>query len=168
MPDFDIDFCFERRGEVIEYVTQKYGAENVAGICTFGTFKAKAVLKDIARVLGISFEESNTITSLVGDDAKSLEQALEKEPKLQELREKGEKYRKLFEMSAILEGMSRHVSTHACGIVIGREPISHYVPLHKDKNNTLSTQFYDGFDRALRPRKNGFSGPKNPDFARQD
>ena len=141
MPDFDIDFCFERRGEVIEYVTQKYGAENVAGICTFGTFKAKAVLKDIARVLGISFDESNYITSLVPDDVKSLEQALEKEPKLQELREKGDKYRKLFEMSTILEGMSRHVSTHACGIVIGREPISHYVPLHKDKNNTLSTQF---------------------------
>ncbi|WGK69626.1 DNA polymerase III subunit alpha [Candidatus Haliotispira prima] len=141
MPDFDIDFCFERRGEVIEYVTRKYGKDNVAGICTFGTFKTKAVLKDIARVLDISFDESNYITSLVPDDAKNLEQALEKEPKLQEYREKGSQYQNLFDMSAILEGMSRHVSTHACGIVIGREPISHYVPLHKDKNNTLSTQF---------------------------
>ena len=141
MPDFDIDFCFERRGEVIDYVMRKYGKDNVAGICTFGTFKTKAVLKDIARVLDISFDESNYITSLVPDDAKNLAQALEKEPKLQEFRDKGAQYQKLFDMSAILEGMSRHVSTHACGIVIGREPISHYVPLHKDKNDTLSTQF---------------------------
>ncbi len=141
MPDFDIDFCFERRGEVIDYVTRKYGTNNVAGICTFGTFKTKAVLKDIARVLDISFDESNLITSLVPNDASDLAEALEKEPKLAEYREKGSQYQKLFDISTVLEGMSRHVSTHACGIVIGREPISNYVPLHKDKNNTLSTQF---------------------------
>ena len=142
MPDFDIDFCFERRTEVIDYVTQKYGKDNVAGICTFGTFKIKAVLKDLARVLNVTLEESNYITSLVPDDAKNLAQALEMEPKLKEFQNKGPLYRNLFDMAAVLEGMNRHVSTHACGIVIGREPISHYVPLHKDKkSSTFSTQF---------------------------
>lgn len=141
MPDFDIDFCFERRNEVIDYVTNFYGSENVAGICTFGTFKTKAVLKDVARVLEIAFDEANYITALVPDDVKNLEEALAKEPKLDEFRQRGGPYGKLFEIASVLEGMSRHVSTHACGIVIGREAISSYVPLLKDKNNTLSTQY---------------------------
>lgn len=141
MPDFDIDFCFERRGEVIEYVKQRYGEENVAGICTFGTFKTKAVLKDVARVLNIPFEQANTLTSLMSDNAKNLQVALEQEPLLQEYQDRGAEYEKLFQIAGILEGMNRHVSTHACGIVIGREPISEYVPLLKDKNNTISTQY---------------------------
>ena len=141
MPDFDIDFCFSRRNEVIEYVTRKYGKDNVAGICTFGTLKTKAVLKDLTRIFEVPFEEANSLTSLVPDDAKNLTQALEKEPRLQAFFDRDPQYQKLFQISTLLEGMHRHVSTHACGIVIGREPISHYVPLHKDKNDAFSTQF---------------------------
>jgi len=139
MPDFDIDFCYERRNEVIEYVHEKYGRENVAGICTFGTLKTKAVLKDVARVLDIPFSESNTITKLVPEgktpDGREIdmELALEMEPRLMEFHEKGAIYRELFDVARILEGMNRHVSTHACGKVIGRGPLTDYVPLIKDQ-----------------------------------
>jgi len=139
MPDFDIDFCYERRNEVIEYVHEKYGHENVAGICTFGTLKTKAVLKDVARVLDIPFSESNTITKLVPEgktpDGREIdmELALEMEPRLMEFHEKGAMYRELFDVAKILEGMNRHVSTHACGKVIGRGPLTDYVPLIKDQ-----------------------------------
>jgi len=139
MPDFDIDFCYERRNEVIEYVHEKYGHERVAGICTFGTLKTKAVLKDVARVLDIPFNESNAITKLVPEGKTSdggeinMELALEMEPKLMEFHRRGGVYRELFDVAKILEGMNRHVSTHACGKVIGRGPLTDYVPLIKDQ-----------------------------------
>ena len=139
MPDFDIDFCFERRNEVIDYVHEKYGHDNVAGICTFGTLKTKAVLKDVARVLDIPFSESNAITKLVPEGKTSdgreidMKLALEMEPRLREFYKKGGVYKELFETAEILEGMNRHVSTHACGKVIGRGPLTDYVPLIKDQ-----------------------------------
>ncbi|PIE04300.1 MAG: DNA polymerase III subunit alpha [Spirochaetales bacterium] len=139
MPDFDIDFCFERRGEVINYVNEKYGNDNVAGICTFGTLKTKAVLKDVARVLDIPFSESNAITKLVPEgktpDGRKItvKTALEVEPELQKYYERGGVYREMFDAAAILEGMNRHVSTHACGKVIGRSNLTNYVPLIKDQ-----------------------------------
>ena len=148
MPDFDIDFCFERRGEVIDYVHSKYGENNVAGICTFGTLKTKAVLKDVARVLDIPFNESNAITKLIpaipqaeSDDPESEKKkmsvkiALELEPALKEFYNRGGVYEDLFNVAAILEGMNRHVSTHACGQVIGQTPLTDYVPLIKEQKS---------------------------------
>nr|WP_319563214.1 DNA polymerase III subunit alpha [Marispirochaeta sp.] len=143
MPDFDVDFCFERRGEVIDYVTRKYGADKVGAICTFGTLKTKAVLKDVARVLDIPFNESNEISKLVPEGPKiNLEKALEMEPRLKEYREKGGIYRRLIDTALVLEGMNRHSSTHACGMVIGRSKLTDYVPLYKDsKTGQVSTEF---------------------------
>ena len=143
MPDFDVDFCFERRNEVIDYVTNKYGADKVGAICTFGTLKTKAVLKDVARVLDIPFNESNEISKLVPEGPKiNLETALEMEPRLREYREKGGIYRRLIDTARVLEGMNRHSSTHACGMVIGRSKLTDYVPLYKDaKTGQISTEF---------------------------
>ena len=142
MPDFDVDFCFERRGEVINYVTQKYGADRTGQILTFGTLKAKAVIKDVARALDIPFDESNNIAKLVPEDPKmTLSKALDQEPKLRELAAQ-ERYRELFEIAAKLENKNRHTSFHAAGIVIGKTELTDYVPLFKDpKTGIVSTQF---------------------------
>jgi DNA polymerase III subunit alpha len=142
MPDFDVDFCFERRGEVIDYVTQKYGSENVGQIVTFGTLKAKAVIKDVARALDISFEESNNIAKLVPEDPHmSLKKAFELEPKLKALSEEP-RYKKLFEVAAKLEGKNRHTSFHAAGIVIGHTRLTDYVPLFKEpKTGIVASQY---------------------------
>jgi len=148
MPDFDIDFCFERRGEVIEYVNRKYGHDQVGGICTFGTLKTKAVLKDVARVLDIPFAESNIITKLIPEgkapDGRKIntEVALEIEPKLKEFYDRGGAYKELFDTAKVLEGMNRHISTHACGKVIGNSILTDYVPLYKDqKTGEITTEF---------------------------
>ncbi len=143
MPDFDIDFCFERRQEVIDYVTRKYGTERVGQIITFGTLKAKAVIRDVARVLDLPYSEADQIAKLVPKDLKmTIEKALEQEPKLTELYEKGGVYRELIDVSRKLEGLHRHASTHAAGIVIGQEPLTHYVPLYRDpKTGSISTQY---------------------------
>jgi DNA polymerase-3 subunit alpha len=142
MPDFDVDFCFERRGEVIDYVTRKYGAERTGQIITFGTLKAKAVIKDVARALDIPFEEANNIAKLVPEDPKmTLAKAFEDEPKLRALAE-DVKYRDLFSIARKLENKNRHASFHAAGIVIGKSALSDFVPLYKDpKTGIVSTQF---------------------------
>jgi len=148
MPDFDIDFCFERRQEVIDYVTRKYGHDQVAGICTFGTLKTKAVLKDVARVLDIPFAESNAISKLIPEgktaDGRKIKTmiALEVEPELQKFYDRGGIYKELFDTAAILEGMNRHVSTHACGMVIGKTQLTDFVPLYKDqKSGAISSEY---------------------------
>ncbi|MDR1867583.1 MAG: DNA polymerase III subunit alpha [Treponema sp.] len=140
MPDLDIDFCYERRGEVIEYVTKKYGAERVGQIITFGTLKARAVIKDVARVLDISLNESNIIAKLIPESPKiTLKDALEHEPKLKEWETK---YPELFNIAKKLEGKNRHSSIHASGIVIGKSNLMEYVPLYRDqKTASLATQF---------------------------
>ena len=142
MPDFDVDFCFERREEVIDYVTRKYGTDRVGQIITFGTLKAKAVIKDVARALDIPFEDSNNIAKLVPDDPKmTLAKAFEQEPRLKSLA--GDpRYAELFEAARKLEGKHRHASFHAAGIVIGRTALTDYVPLYRDpKTGALATQF---------------------------
>ncbi len=143
MPDFDIDFCFERRGEVIQYVTEHYGKDRVGQICTFGTLKAKAVVKDVARVLDIPYEESNSICKLIPDEPKmTIKKALEAEPKLRELRDRGGVYEELFDVAARLEGGNRHTSLHAAGVVIGKTPLIDYVPLSFDpKTKSIATQY---------------------------
>ncbi len=143
MPDFDIDFCFERRLEVVDYVSRKYGEDRVAQIITFGTLKAKAVIKDVARVLDIPFSETNEISKLIPADPKmTISKAMEAEPKLQQLESKGGVYAELFDVSRRLEGLNRHCSTHAAGIVIGKDILTEYVPLYRDaKTGSISTQY---------------------------
>jgi DNA polymerase-3 subunit alpha len=148
MPDFDVDFCFERRGEVIEYVTQKYGKDRVGQIITFGTLKARAVIKDVARALDISLDESNMIAKLIPEDPKmTLQKAFEQESRLRDLEEERDqegkpKYRELFTIARRLEGKNRHNSFHAAGIVIGKTDLTDYVPLYRDpKTGIIASQF---------------------------
>lgn len=142
MPDFDVDFCFERRGEVIDYVTKKYGVDRVGQIITFGTLKAKAVIKDVARALDISFEDANNIAKLIPEDPHmTLETAFEMEPKLRDLAE-DPRYQELFKIGLRLENLHRHSSIHAAGIVIGKSELTDFVPLYKDpKTGNISTQY---------------------------
>ncbi|HTZ50905.1 MAG TPA: DNA polymerase III subunit alpha [Spirochaetia bacterium] len=143
MPDFDIDFCHRRRDEVISYVTQKYGADKVGQIITFGTLKARAVIRDVARVLDLSYEDADAIAKLVPEGPKiDLDTALKENPRLVEVTARGPQYKELLDISLKLEGLHRHASTHAAGIVIGREPLTNYVPLYRDaKTGAVSTQY---------------------------
>lgn len=156
LPDFDIDFSNEGRQKVIDYVTEKYGFYRVGKIATFGTLKPKQVVSDVARVLGIDFVTSKKITSLIPDSVEeedeeeettrkvdvTLKLALDNTPELREFREMGGKYELLFDSALRLEGLARHVSTHACGIVIGKTELKDYVPLYIDsKTGSISTQY---------------------------
>jgi len=143
MPDFDIDFCYERRQEVIDYVTRKYGKDRVGQIITFGTLKTRAVIRDVARVLDIPYSEADQISKLVPAEAKiTLKEALEKEPKLKAYESRGEIFRELIDTGERLEGLSRHASTHAAGVVIGKSKLTDYVPLYRDaKTGSISTQY---------------------------
>ena len=143
MPDIDIDFCIEGREKVINYVRDKYGHDKVCQIITFGTMMAKGVIKDVARALGLPFEDSNAITNLIPDQLKiTLKEALEQEPRLQELIENNPKVKKLFDIAFRLEGLTRHASKHAAGIVISPEPIDEVLPVYvPPKTNELVTQY---------------------------
>lgn len=143
MPDIDIDFCIEGRDHVIDYVRDKYGHDKVCQIITFGTMMAKGVIKDVARALGFSFEDSNMITNLIPDQLKiTLKEALEQEPRLQDLVDNNPKVKKLFDLAFRLEGLTRHASKHAAGIVISPEPIDDVLPVYiPPKSNELVTQY---------------------------
>ena len=143
LPDFDNDFCYERRGEVIEYITRKYGSDRVAQVITFGSLKARAVVRDVARVLEIPYGEADAIAKLIpGGPGSDLGAALKQESSLQELRARGEVYRELIDTSLKLEGFSRHASTHAAAIVIGASALTDFVPLYRDtRTEAISTQY---------------------------
>jgi DNA polymerase-3 subunit alpha len=145
MPDFDIDFCQERRDEVIAYVTREYGADRVAQIITFGKLQARAAVRDVGRVLGLPYGQVNKVAELIPNNpAKpvTLRQAIDGEPKLQELRDNDEALRRLMEIALQLEGLYRHASTHAAGVVIGDRPLNQLVPLYKDpRSDLLVTQY---------------------------
>lgn len=142
MPDIDIDFCFERRGEVIEYVAQKYGRQNVAQIITFGTMQAKAVVRDVARVMGLQYAEADRIAKMIPNELHiSLDDAIRAEPQLRELIESDETARKLIEIAKVLEGLNRHASIHAAGVVISDKPLTEYVPLYKSSDEQITTSF---------------------------
>ncbi len=143
MPDFDIDFCHRRRDEVISYVTKKYGEDKVGQVITFGTLKARAVIRDVARVLDLPYEEADAIAKLIPEGPKiDLDQALKGNPQLEAVAKKGDQYKELLDISLKLEGLHRHASTHAAGIVIGREQLTRYVPLYRDpKTGLVSTQY---------------------------
>ena len=146
MPDFDIDFCMNKRDQVIRYVTEKYGDDNVGQIITYGTMKAKAVVRDVARVLGLAFGEADRAAKLIPDDlGMTLEKAFEEEPRLQELCDSDPRYERLFEVARSLEGLNRQPGMHAAGVVIGDKPLWEYVPLYavpnEDGTITRVTQF---------------------------
>jgi DNA polymerase-3 subunit alpha len=143
MPDFDIDFCYEGRSAVIDYVLRKYGSDRVGQIITFGTLKARAVIRDVARVLDIPYAEADAIAKRVPMGPKmNLRKAMKLDPELARMTALGENYKKLLDASLRLEGLHRHASTHAAGIVIGQQELTHYVPLYRDpKTETVSTQY---------------------------
>jgi DNA polymerase-3 subunit alpha len=165
MPDFDLDFCNERREEVIQYVTGKYGKERVGQIITFGTLGTKQVIRDVARVLDISLAESEMITKLIPKDLKiNLEKSFEKEPKLRDL-EQDPRYTELFSLARKLEGLNRHSSIHAAGVVIGKSDLVNYVPLYWDhKTGGVATQYTMGFLEQCGLVKMDFLGLKTLDL----
>ncbi|OGW88944.1 MAG: DNA polymerase III subunit alpha [Omnitrophica bacterium RIFCSPLOWO2_01_FULL_50_24] len=141
MPDIDIDFCFERRDEVIEYVRKKYGEESVAHIVTFGTMAARAVIRDVGRVMGMSYQEVDKLAKLVPNELEiTIDRALKTEPRLRDLAKSDERVSQLIETSKALEGLSRHASTHAAGIVISDGPLFERCPLFKT-NGQITTQY---------------------------
>jgi DNA polymerase-3 subunit alpha len=132
MPDIDVDFCFERRGEVIEYVREKYGRDAVGQIITFGTMKSRAVVKDVGRTLGFLPAETDQLAKLIPNGpaySLSVGEAVEKIPEIKEKYDKDERYRRLLDYSKTLEGLSRHSSVHAAGVVIAPGPLDEYVPI---------------------------------------
>jgi DNA polymerase III subunit alpha len=142
MPDIDIDFCMRRRGEVIEYVRQKYGEKSVAQIITFGTMAAKAVLKDAGRALDMPYGEVDKIAKLVPATLNiELEDALKQSPQLDALRKSDERVKELVEVALRLEGLARHASTHAAGVVISPRPLTEIVPLYKSNKDEITTQY---------------------------
>jgi DNA polymerase-3 subunit alpha len=142
MPDIDIDFCMNGRDEVIRYVAEKYGRDNVAQIITFGTMKARGVIRDVGRTLGIPYGEVDRIAKLVPEGPNvTLKKAMEEEPDLRKL-ESGEPHQqKLLRIARALEGLSRHASTHASGLVISDRPLVEYLPLFKGPNDEIMTQY---------------------------
>jgi len=142
MPDIDIDFCYERRQEVIDYVVRKYGAENVAQIVTFGTLKAKAVVRDVGRVMDLPYALCDSISKMIPNDlGMTLEKALTMSNELRELYESDEQVKELIEVSKRLEGLPRHSSMHAAGVVICQKPVDEYVPLSLGSDGSVTTQF---------------------------
>ncbi|WP_027363263.1 DNA polymerase III subunit alpha [Desulfotruncus alcoholivorax] len=142
MPDIDIDFCFERRTEVIDYVARKYGSDRVAQIATFGTMAAKAAIRDVGRALGMPYGDVDRIAKMVPNELKiTIEKALQESTDLTTLYREDSQVKKLIDMAALVEGMPRHASTHAAGVVITRQPLTHYVPLYKAAEGPLTTQF---------------------------
>ncbi len=140
MPDVDIDFCKRRRGEVIDYVAKKYG--NVGQIITFGKMKARAVVRDVGRVLGIPYAEADKIAKLIPATIDmTLDEALKIEPRLSEMARKDERVSHMLEIARALEGFPRHASTHAAGVVISDQPLTEFLPLYRGSKDEVVTQF---------------------------
>ncbi len=164
MPDIDLDFADNRRDEVIDYVAQKYGRDRVAQICTFGTLAARAAIKDVGRTMGIPFAKMNEFVKLVPDrPGTTLEEAMEKSSELREAVEKDETFQEVMESAFKLEGAVRHISVHACAVVIADEPLTKYTALmHPPKDDQgLITQYSAKPLEALGLLKMDFLGLKN-------
>ncbi|MGH9431617.1 MAG: DNA polymerase III subunit alpha [Terriglobia bacterium] len=141
-PDIDIDFCVRRRGEVINYVTEKYGRENVSQIITFGTMGAKAVIRDAGRALDMPFAEVDRIAKQVPNVLNiTLEEAVGRSPELKQMKESDPRVADLLEVATSLEGLARHASTHAAGVVISPQPLQEIVPLYKSNKDEVTTQY---------------------------
>ena len=161
MPDFDTDFCQERRGEVIEYVMRKYGADHVAQIATFGTMAARGAIRDVGRALNFTFAETDVVAKLVPATPHiTLKEALETSPKLKEMYDHDERTRQLIDTARSLEGMPRNASTHAAGVVITAQPVCTYVPLSRN-DDTIVTQYTMTTIEELGLLKMDFLGLRN-------
>lgn len=140
MPDVDVDISQDRRGEVIDYIVGKYGKDMVSQIITFGSMKAKMVVRDVARAMDIPLSEADKIAKMIGD-AKTIKDALKAEPQLSKIYEEDKRIRELIDFSMSLEQFPRHASTHAAGVVISDKPLVEYMPLHKGKEGETLTEF---------------------------
>ena len=161
MPDFDTDFCQERRGEVIEYVTRKYGSDHVAQIATFGTMAARGAIRDVGRALNFSYAETDVVAKLVPSTPHiTLKEAIDTSPKLKEMYQNEERIRTLVDTAMSLEGMPRNTSTHAAGVVITADPVSSYVPLSTN-DDTIVTQYTMTTIEELGLLKMDFLGLRN-------
>ena len=161
MPDFDTDFCQERRGEVIDYVMRKYGKDHVAQIATFGTMAARGAIRDVGRALNFTYAETDVVAKLVPNTLHiTLKDALEVSPKLKEMYDGDERVKKLIDTARALEGMPRNTSTHAAGVVITAEPVCSYVPLSRN-DDTIVTQYTMTTIEELGLLKMDFLGLRN-------
>jgi len=162
MPDIDIDFCYENRGKVIDYVANKYGSDHVAQIVTFGTMGARAAIRDVGRVMGVPLPDVDRIAKMVpfGPDA-SIDQALATQKEFKAAYEKDSKIKSLIDMAKNIEGLSRHASVHAAGVVISEEPLTEYVPLQRVSDTQVVTQYAMGDLEQLGLLKMDFLGLRN-------
>ena len=161
MPDFDTDFCQERRPEVIEYVMRKYGADHVAQIATFGTMAARGAIRDVGRALNFTYAETDVVAKLVPSTPKiTLKEAMEASPRLKEMYDTDERVRTLIDTARALEGMPRNTSTHAAGVVITADPVCSYVPLSRN-DDTIVTQYTMTTIEELGLLKMDFLGLRN-------
>ena len=158
MPDIDVDFCYERRQEVIDYVARKYGADHVSQIITFGTMAAKGVVRDVGRVLGMSYAETDAVAKAIPFDlGMTLEKALKLSPMLKSMYESDESVTRLIDTAMTLEGMPRHASTHAAGVLITGKPVVEFVPLQRN-DEVITTQYPMGTIEQLGLLKMDFLG----------
>ena len=158
MPDFDVDFCYERRQEVIDYVNEKYGRDHVAQIVTFGTMAARAAVRDVGRVMGMSYQDVDRVAKLIPTDLKmTLKKALEVSPDLKTLYDADNQVHELIDTSLKVEGMPRHASTHAAGVLITGKPVMEYVPLQRN-DEVITTQYPMGTIERLGLLKMDFLG----------
>ncbi len=142
LPDIDIDFCERRRGEVIDYVTRKYGRDNVAQIITFGTMKARAVVRDVGRTMGMSYADVDRVAKQIPPTLNmTLEKALEESPDLRNAEQRDPQVKKLVSVARRLEGITRHASVHAAGVVITPRPITEFAPIYKSQKEEITTQW---------------------------
>jgi DNA polymerase-3 subunit alpha len=162
MPDIDVDFCKDRRGEVISYVSKEYGEDHVAQIITFGTMAAKAAIRDVGRSLDVPYTEVDRIAKLVPNTLNiSIDEALKVEPQLKEMYDNNPKVKEILDIAKRLEGLCRHASTHAAGVVVSPEPLTEYAPLYKNPaDGTVTTQFDMGSVEAIGLLKFDFLGLK--------
>ena len=141
MPDFDIDFDYEKRQEVIDYVSEKYGHDHVSQIITFGTMSARMVIRDVARVLDLSYAEADKLAKMIPNELHiTIAKAMEQNKELRDLYDGNNEIHNLLDIAMALEGLPRQASTHACGIIIAREPVVNYVPLYA-RDDIISTQY---------------------------
>ena len=163
MPDIDMDFCERRRGEVMDYVKRKYGADHVAQIITFNTLKAKNAVRSVSKVLGLTFAEENELAKSMPDDAKmTIDDAVRVSAQLRELMDRDERYKRVIETARAIEDMPKDYGTHAAGVVITRDPVHTYVPLAlSKKDNTISTQYTMTTVEELGLLKMDFLGLRN-------
>lgn len=161
MPDFDVDFCQDRRAEVIQYVSRRYGAENVCQIITFGKLQARAVIKDVGRVLGLPYAEMDQITKLLPDELDiTISRALDVEPRIREKMATDPRISQVMQYALSLEGLYRNAGIHAAGVIITEEPVVNYCPLYVGKDGDLVTQFDKDFSETIGLVKFDFLGLK--------